>query len=497
MGKNCQSVKHLFSLFAPLLIVVGLLIAVPATQAAVLNGKIAFSSSRDGNYEIYSANPDGSGQTRLTNSPTNFGHPDWSPDGKKIALSSIRDINSLDSFEIYVMNADGTGLKKLSSNPPGFIGDGDPAWSPDGSKIAFTAERKFFDPEIGIELDDSEIYVMNADGSGQRNLTNSSGDSDESPSWSVDGSQIFFQSMRFNQGSEHESIFAEAIYVMNADGSNQRKFVDEIFGFGRLDWSPDGSRIVFASMNSLQDPVPTMNIFSMNADGSGRRNLTNNTASSSADVLPSWSPDGSLITFTSGRDGNAEIYTMNADGGERKNVSQAPGSQELSSTWQPVSKGGAGSDDSATGKGLTFTLSSPKLKRSKTKRIGRKTLYRYLRRGFKGKMTGYKSLRGSLVRVIKRRSKRRSKRKKSRSKRCYKIVRKRTSCKRTLKKGIRLKSRGDSTNFTFKPLGRSKRSLKRLKRGKRIRKGLYNLTFRAKPKSGGKYKTFRYRLRVR
>lgn len=133
---------------------------------SITAGKIAFASDRDGNWEIYVMNADGSGQTRLTKNPARDEFPDWSPDGKKIAFVSGRD----GTIDTYVMNADGTGQARLTTNP---ADDYRPAWSPDGSKIAFMAHRD----------GNTEIYVMNADGSSQTNLTQNQAD-DWEPSWS-------------------------------------------------------------------------------------------------------------------------------------------------------------------------------------------------------------------------------------------------------------------------------------------------------------------------
>jgi hypothetical protein len=140
-----------------LLAILGAAVAFPAAAVEhVLNGKIAFVSDRDGNDEIYVMNPDGSGQTRLTDNPADDGAPAWSPDGTKIAFTSNRDAGN---FEIYMMNADGSSQTNLT-NDPGF--DDEPAWSPDGTKIVFASTRGTTD-----------IWVMNADGTGQTNLNNS------------------------------------------------------------------------------------------------------------------------------------------------------------------------------------------------------------------------------------------------------------------------------------------------------------------------------------
>ncbi len=155
-------------------------------------GQIVFSSNRDGNYEIYVMNPDGTGLTNLTNNSATDGDPAWSPDGRQIAFSSNRDGN----YEIYVMNADGTGLTRLTYNSADDI---QPTWSPHSRQIAFESYRD----------GNAEIYVMDADGTGLTNVTNNQAD-DANPAWSPDGRQIAFSSTR-------DGDFE--IYIMNPDGT--------------------------------------------------------------------------------------------------------------------------------------------------------------------------------------------------------------------------------------------------------------------------------------
>jgi TolB protein len=131
-------------------------------------------SERDGNKEIYVMNADGTGQTRLTNKPAPDDCPAWSPDGSKIAFGWSYE----GSGEVYVMNADGTGQARLAE-----VGLAEPpTWSPDGSQIAFVSQRGF-DTGLLYEPNAREIYVMNADGTGQTRLTNNEA-KDESPRWS-------------------------------------------------------------------------------------------------------------------------------------------------------------------------------------------------------------------------------------------------------------------------------------------------------------------------
>ena len=221
-----------------------------------VNGKIAFVTGRDGNLEIYAMNADGSGKTRLTNNTADDSDPAWSPDGTKIAFSSDRDGNR----EIYVMNADGSGQKRLTNNA---ADDFDPAWSPDGAKIAFATTRNgkhdtFGNPSWGI-------YVMNAaDGSGQTGLT-SDPTNDIEPAWSPDGTKIAFASDR-PDGRVHN------IYVMSAtDGSAQTALTSNTSFDSRFPaWSPDGTKIAFSSLQFGTFDLFSINA----ADGSGRTRLT-------------------------------------------------------------------------------------------------------------------------------------------------------------------------------------------------------------------------------
>jgi Tol biopolymer transport system component len=259
--------------------------------------RIAFSSDRDGNYEIYVMDTDGSDQTRRTNCPGGDYSPDWSPGGSKIAFQSECQGSNQ---EIHVMNASGSGLTRLTNDP---APDGGADWSPDGSKIAFQSGRD----------GNYEIYVMNADGSGQTRLTNNPAD-DSGSAWSPDGSKIAFTSDRDGNGE---------IYVMNANGTGQTRLTNNPAVDGVSDWSPDGSKIAFGS-----DRDGNLEVYVMNADGSGQTNLTKNSA---ADHGAAWSPDGTKIAFSSYRDGNYEIYVMNADGTGPTNLTNNPGSD-----WEPA-----------------------------------------------------------------------------------------------------------------------------------------------------------------
>jgi TolB protein len=235
---------------------------------------------------------DGTRRRRLT--PRGFySDPVWSPDGSKIAFVGLR----RDDADIYVVDADGTGRRKLAravSGTPNPYGvpkpRPNPAWSPDGGKIAFTSYGD------GNE----DIYVVDVDGGGLVNLTRSRG-TDRKPVWSPDGRQIAFRGDRDGNGE---------VYVMNADGSAQRRLTRNPAPDNGPVWSPDGRRILF--QRALGD------IWVMNRDGSGQQNLTPDVrpARIARDWSPAWSPDGRLIAFLSERDNTPRVYVMSSAGGE-------------------------------------------------------------------------------------------------------------------------------------------------------------------------------------
>ena len=204
----------------------------------------------------------------------------------RIAFQSARDNNGF--TEIYVMNADGTGQTRLTNN---LAYDIIPSWSPGGLKIAFASYRN----------GNGEIYVMNADGTGQTRLTNNPAD-DFMPALSPDGTKIAFASSRVDGFYE--------IYVMNPDGSGQTRLTNNQVNDFDPAWSPNGTKIAFTSIieNSFNGEI-----YVMNPDGSGQTRLTNN-GYYGGGWDPTWSPDGTKIAFVSFRDGAYDIYVMNADG---------------------------------------------------------------------------------------------------------------------------------------------------------------------------------------
>jgi hypothetical protein len=226
-----------------------------ATPVYSPNGeKIAFTTFRDGNDEIYVMNADGSGATRLTNNPAIDYHPAFSPNGQQIVFASRRDGN----YEIYVMDADGTDQTRLTNNS---VTDDHPIFSPDGQKIVFISQR---------DGTGNEIYTMNADGSAPTRLTNNSSP-EYDLTYSPNGQKIAFTGV----GGGNIDV-----YTINPDGTGAAPLTSNPAQDSSPEYSPDGQKIVFESFRDGNHEI-----YTMNADGTGQTRLTTDPAS---DVFADW-----------------------------------------------------------------------------------------------------------------------------------------------------------------------------------------------------------------
>ena len=279
-------------------------------------------------------------------------------DDGRIAFGSNGDpfgTNPEGDFEIFSMGRDGSGLRQLTSNT---AGDNLANWSPDGSRIVFRSLRD----------GNPELYVMNADGSAQRRLTTTPGP-EAYPSWSADGSRIYYTNFAVGNGD---------VFAMDADGtgtpvnltnspaldsravgspdgrtlafSSTRNGGSAIFtldlGSGRLrqvtdvsvnavtpNWSPDGSLIAFSTCESCTTPS---DIYYIRKNGTGLHRVT---ADFGNNQWPFWAPEGERIAFTHWADTTtllSDVYTVGIDGGHPTNLTDSPLVIDQWSAWQPV-----------------------------------------------------------------------------------------------------------------------------------------------------------------
>jgi Tol biopolymer transport system component len=299
------------------------------------NGKIAFDSDRVAGQGIYTMNPDGSGTRRLVPSGAQpFGTPDgvgetllvpvgeqpvWAAEGTRFVFANN------DTKSIAIADADGGHIEEVCTfcllygtggyEPPYGL-----AWSPDGARIVYT--HGIYPPECRHCPPSYPLFIISADGSNLTRLTYPS-NADAWPDWSPDGSKIALL------------LDSHGIGTVNPDGTGW-VFLDSSALEGTTpSWSPDGTRLAFATHGN--DPVPcwihcNFEIYTMNADGSNPIRLTNNSV---PDLSPVWSPDGTKIAFASRRDGNTDIYSMNADGSGQTRLTTDPAG-DFNPDWQPL-----------------------------------------------------------------------------------------------------------------------------------------------------------------
>jgi Tol biopolymer transport system component len=281
-------------------------------------GPILFTSTRDGTgpeRDIYAVNVDGSGIRRLTADPSDDSFPRWSPDGRRIAFTSGRDSVRFGNVwarvtAIYVINADGTGIRRFSDLADVAV---HPAWSPDGSRIAFA--RMNGTPTSGI-------WVANIDGTGKTQLTSAGVWDDFAPQFTPDGRRIIFLSTRIVGGG-----FATRLFSMRTDGTDVTE-IPRPYSGGSITWydlSSDGRLLAFSKYDGPDD------IYTMTVAGTDLKRLTEDAGE---DTHPVWSPDGARLLFTSGRDGNAEVYSMTASGTDVRRLTTHP-SFDLGGAWRP------------------------------------------------------------------------------------------------------------------------------------------------------------------
>ena len=276
----------------------------------IQNGRIAFASNQDGDYEIYTMNADGSDVMQLTNNDIPDSDPNWSPDGLQIVFVSF---TSPTTRELRIMDADGGNNRSfLPSSTDNF----QPEWSLDSSRIAF----------ISFQSGSPNIFTVHPDGSNLTQITfgqgNIEGSNFHQPTWSPDGQYLAYLMGELG-GSVPGSHDSFGLYTidMNTLSSTTLPVGPS---YNNVNWSPDGQTIIFAGISLIEA------VQAVNSDGTNYRTISDSFVSQNN---PAWSPDGQQIVFEIS---SSDIGIMDANGQNVANLTNTPDVREIDPHWQPI-----------------------------------------------------------------------------------------------------------------------------------------------------------------
>lgn len=248
--------------------------------------RLVFESSRHGNVELYVINADGTGERRLTHSPSNVvnSHPSWSPDGNSIVFDSFRN----GAFHLYVIRPDGSGERQLTQGEAAGVEEfaRHPEWSPDGRSIAFDSRRD----------GNGEYYVIQPDGSGLQRLTNTPDSHESHPIWTPDGEVIL----------SAVTGATRTLSALDPSTGRTRPLFETPTSRSGVAISPDRRRYFF---RSGADSTPRLHIATLDGGATVAITPRGNTSYEAA-----WSPDGSQLAFYYDIGGAHQLFLVNADG---------------------------------------------------------------------------------------------------------------------------------------------------------------------------------------
>lgn len=296
---------------------------------------IAFQSNRGpgGLQAVWVMRPDGSEELPVpADVPGSKMSPDWSPDGTRLVFTT----RGGPTEPLYEYDLTTNTSRQLFACEDPCLGDDDPAYSPDGTKVAFIrylAPLVYVEDYGGEAPSDCGIWIGEIATGEVKQITSNTDppcDGENNPRWSPDGTQLVYWRNPYANGQPTGT----AVYVINLDGSEERRLTDPAMFAGEADWSPDGEWIVFATYPYREfgdlGPLPS-NLYRIHPDGSGMEQLTFYETNLDA-TQPQYTPDGTSILFTGAGSSNRSLLIMPAEGGEPTFIARGG---YTNGTWQP------------------------------------------------------------------------------------------------------------------------------------------------------------------
>ena len=319
--------------------------AVPTTQAsepppasphpfAGEGAWIAYQTDRGGSEGVWLIHPDGTEDHQIaTDVPGAQLLPDWSPDGTRLVFTT----RGGETEPIYEYDLATETFRQLFACEDPCVGDDEPVYSPDGTKVAFIRALAPFvnSPSVGDSVpSDCGLWIGEVATGEVTQITSNTDppcDREYTPHWSPDGSQLTYWRDPYQNGQPTGT----AVFVINADGSDERRLTDPEMFAGEPDWSPDGVWIVFDTYPLAEfNFVPKVsNLYRMHPDGTGMEQLTHYETSGLRATQPRYTPDGKWIIFTAVTPSSRSLWAIPAQGGEQ--LVLAPGGIYTHGTWQP------------------------------------------------------------------------------------------------------------------------------------------------------------------
>lgn len=289
----------------------------PTTQANRLSDNsawIAYQTDRNGSEGVWLIHPDGTDDHQLNFDGVTVLLPDWSPDGKRLVVTSRGGYEPLYEYDL----TQETYHQLFDCEDP-CLGDDEPAYSPDGSQVAFIRQLLpvVWSHDQGYTPSDCGLWIGDLVSGEVKQITSNTDPPcarENNIRWSPDGTQIVYWRDPYQNGQPTGT----AVYVINVDGTNERQLTDMSMFAGEADWSPDGEWIVFDTypLHDFDSPPEASNLYRIHPDGSGLEQITFNDSTDLRATQPRYTPDGNGIVFTAVTPSSRSLWGMPAEGGE-------------------------------------------------------------------------------------------------------------------------------------------------------------------------------------